>query len=114
ISKQCLVISPPSGSYVRLNLTDYIAMGKPFAFQVPLVQFNSSYPSISAQKNFAATVINSFPIPYVVLGYTGIGQPGGGSLEVDFVSALSGGSSAMSSALSGSTPSAHGGGYYSG
>jgi len=114
ISNQCLVVSPPSGGYVRLNLTDYIAMGKIFAFQVPLVQFNSSYPSVSAQKNFAATVINSFPIPYVVLGYTGIGQPGGGSNEVNFVSALSGGSNASNSALSGSTPSAHGGGYYTG
>ena len=59
-------------------------------------------------------MINSYPIPFVVLGYTGIGQPGGGSNEVDFVSAVSGGSHAQSSALAGSSPAAHGGGYYTG
>ena len=80
-------------------------MSKAFAFQVPLTQFGGSYSSVSAQKNFAASVINAYPIPYVVLGYTGIGQPGGGSNEVDFVCAVSGGSHAQNSALAGSSPS---------
>ena len=66
------------------------------------------------RKTLPTSVINAYPIPYIVLGYTGIGQPGGGANEVDFVNAISGGSSATSSALSGSTPLAHGGGYYTG
>jgi len=109
-----LAINPPSGSSQRVQMTDYIVMSKAFSFQVPLVQFDSSRPSVQAQKNFAATILNAYPTPCVALGYVGIGQPGGGSNEIDFVSALSGGSSASNSTLSGSSPSAHGGFYYTG
>jgi GxGYxYP putative glycoside hydrolase C-terminal domain len=112
VGKQWIAINPPSGSSPRLDMTDYITMSKAFSFQVPLVQFNSTYPSVQSQKDFAASVINAYPTPYRVLGYTGIGQPGGGSYEVNFVSALSGGSAAKQSALSNSNPSAHGAGYY--
>lgn len=112
VTKQWLAINPPAGGSIRLDMTDYMIMSQAFSFQVPLVELSSTYGSVSSQKNFAATVINAYPIPYVVLGYVGLGEPNGGSDEVDFVSALSGGSSATGSALSGSTPSAHGGGYY--
>ena len=114
VTKQWLAINPPAGSSIRLDMTDYLAMSKAFSFQVPLVQLNSSWDTLQSQKNFAATVINAYPTPYAVLGYVGLGEPGGGSNEVDFVTAVSGGSSASGSALSGSSPSAHGGGYYSG
>ncbi len=89
-------------------------MSRAFSFQVPLGQLDSSYPTVQAQKNFAASIINSYSAPYGVLGYIGIGEPGGGSNEVDFVSAVSGESSATNSALSGSSPSAQGAGYYTG
>lgn len=114
VSNKWLAINPPAGNTLRLQMTDYMIMSKVFSFQVPLVELSSAYSSIPEQKNFAATVINACSTPYAVLGYVGIGEPGGGSNEVDFVTALSGGSSATSSALSGSSPSAKGGGYYSG
>ncbi len=114
VGKQWLAINPPSGSSLRLDMTDYIVMSKAFSFQVPLVKLNSSYPSVQDQKNFAASVINAYPTPYAVLGYSGIGLPDGGKYEVDFVSALSGGSGANNSSLAGSSPSAHGAGYYTG
>lgn len=100
VTKQWLAINPPSGGSIRLDMTDYIVMSQAFSFQVPLSELSSSYGSVQSQKNFAASVINSYPTPFVVLGYVGIGEPGGGSNEVDFVSAISGGSSASSSALS--------------
>lgn len=112
VTKQWLAINPPAGGSIRLDMTDYMVMSRAFSFQVPLVELSSTYGSVSAQKNFAATVINAYPTPYVVLGYAGLGEPNGGSDEVDFVSAVSGGSSVTGSALSGSSPSAHGGGYY--
>lgn len=114
VTKQWVAINPPAGGAIRLDMTDYIVMSKAFSFQVPLVELSSTYGSVSAQRNFAATVINAYPTPYVALGYVGIGEPGGGSNEVDFVTALSGGTSASGSALAGSSPSAHGGGYYTG
>jgi hypothetical protein len=114
VTKQWLGINPPAGGSIRLDMTDYLVMSPAFSFQVPLVQLNSSWDTVQSQKNFAATVINAYPTPYAVLGYVGLGEPGGGSNEVDFVTAISGGSSASGSALSGSSPSAHGGGYYSG
>lgn len=114
VTKNWLAINPPAGSTLRLQMTDYMVMSKAFSFQVPLKQLSSAYTSAQDQKNFAATVINSYATPYAVLGYVGIGEPGGGSNEIDFVAALSGGSSATSSALSGSSPKAQGGGYYSG
>jgi hypothetical protein len=114
INSRWVAINPPSGSTLRYQMTDYIVMSKAFSFQVPLKELGSSYSSIQSQKNFAATVINSCSMPYAALGYVGIGEPGGGSNEIDFVAALSGGSSAEDSVLSGSSPKAQGGGYYSG
>jgi len=113
VTKNWLAIKPPAGGSPRLDMSDYMAMSRVFSFQVPLVQFDSSHPTVQSQKNFAATVLNAYPTPCVVLGYVGLGQPGGGSNEVDFVSALSGGSAATNSALAGSSPVAHGGFYYS-
>jgi len=114
VTKSWLAINPPSGSSPRISMTDYMVMSKVFSFQVPLVQFDSSHPTVQSQKNFAATTLNAYPTPCAVLGYVGLGQPGGGSNEIDFVAALSGGSGATNSALSGSSPTAHGGFYYSG
>ena len=99
VTRGWLCINPPSGSSPRLNMIDYLAMSSAFSFQVPLVQLDSSYPSVQGQKNFAAAILSAYPNPCVVLGYVGLGQPAGGSNEVNFVSALSGGNRPLPIAL---------------
>ncbi len=69
VTRSWLCVNPPSGSSQRLNMLDYQAMSRAYSFQVPLVQFDSSYPSVQDQKNFAAAILSAYPNPCAVLGY---------------------------------------------
>ena len=71
VTRSWLCINPPSGSSPRLNMIDYLAMSSAFSFQVPLVQLDSSYPTVQEQKNFAAAILSAVPQSVRCLGLRG-------------------------------------------
>jgi GxGYxYP putative glycoside hydrolase C-terminal domain/GxGYxY sequence motif in domain of unknown function N-terminal len=98
VNKKVVMILPTG----RIAQTDYIVQNSIYSFE-----FGTKATLAQDEKNFAATVLKSYPEGSAVLGFTGLGS------EVPFVTAMSGGTGASKSSLSGSSPSFAGGLFYS-